>query len=342
MRRTLEAIFRRPFQLLLLIIVLPVLGVAVAYFVIPRTYQTTATLWALRRYEIIGATGPESDLQATPADTQATALTELLQSQAFALLIAKESNVVSTLNLGSSVLSDPLRLDDALYAEISKHVLAVSDGYNLFTISYANHDPEVAQRVVAAVIKNYGIQSQTFSVAEAQQLLNNYNTQLAKAQQNVNAAVAAELKYAQQHPDLTKADLATDPQYVQLDTQKQQAQTTLQNIQTNISTVNQEMAAEGSSANSLFQVLDAPVANYVPTSRTKDYLIAGVVGLVVALLACTLYIVILVRRNRAVYTAVELQEASVFPVIMQLPTLAPETLPMLVKRTLSRAGEITE
>ena len=342
MRRTLEAIFRRPFQLLLLIIVLPVLGVAIAYYIIPRAYQTTATLWALRRYEIIGATGPESDLQSTPADTQATALTELLQSQAFALVVAKESNVVSTLHLGSSVLSDPQRLDDALYAEISKHVLAVSLGYNLFTISYANHDPEVAQRVVASVIKNYGIQSQNFSVAEAQQLLNNYHTQLAKAQQDVNAAVAAEAKYAQQHPNLTKADLANDPNYVQLNTQNQQAQTALQDIQTNISTVNQEIAAQGSSSASLFQVLDPPIANNVPTSRTKDFLLAGVAGLVVALLACTLYIVILVRRNRAVYTAVELQKASTFPVITQLPTLAPETLPMLVKRSSPGAGEITE
>lgn len=334
MRRTLEAIFRRPFQLLLLIIVLPVLGVAIAYFVIPHTYQTTATLWALRRYEIIGATGPESDLQATPADTQATALAELLQSQAFVLTVAKESNVVSTLHLDSSVLSDPQRLDNALYAEISKHVLAVSLGYNLFTISYANHIPAIAQQVVEAVISNYGKQSQAFSIAEAQQLLGNYNTQLAKAQQDANAAVAAESKYLQQHPNVTKADLATDPQYVQLDTQKQQAQATLQNIQTNISTVNQEIAAQGSSSDSLFQVLDPPIANNVPTSRTKDFLLAGVAGLVVALLACTLYIVILVRRNRTVYTAFELQKASTFPIIMQLPTLAPETLPMLVKRSL--------
>ena len=342
MRRTLEAIFHRPFQLLLLIIVLPVVGVAIAYYIIPRTYQTTATLWALRRYEIIGATGPESDLQATPADTQATALTELLQSQVFALVVARESNVVSTLHLDSSVLSDPQRLDNALYAEISKHVLVASQGYDLFSISYANHVPAIAQRVVEAVISNYGKQSQAFSVAEAQQLLNNYNTQLAKAQQDVNAAVAAESKYVLQHPNLTKADLAVDPQYGQLDTQKQQAQTALQDIQTNISTVNQEIAAQGSSSASLFQVLDPPVANNIPTSRTKNFLIAGVVGLLVALLACTTYIVILVRRNRAVYTAVELQGASTFPVIMQLPTLAPEILPMLVKRTLPGAGEITD
>lgn len=334
MRRTLEAIFRRPLQLLLLIIVLPPIGVAITYFMIPRTYQTTATLWALHRIEIIGATGPETNLEATPADTQSAVVTELLQTKAFAVAVAKQSNVVSTLNLSPSVMANPQLLDDALFAEISKHVQALSGGYNLFTISYANRIPQTAQRVVAAVIANYGNQSLSFSTAEAQQLLDNYNTQAAKAQKDVNTAVAAESQYKQQHPGLTPADLTSDPRYQQLETQKQQAQAELSSIQTNIQTVKQEMAGQGSSSNSLFRVLDPPVANYAPVSRTKDYLIGGGIGLGIALLACVLYIVIQLRRNRVVYTALELQEVSTFPVIMQLPTLAPETVPMLVDHSL--------
>ena len=334
MRRTLEAIFRRPLQLLLLIIVLPPIGVAVAYFMIPRTYQTTTTLWALHRIEIIGATGPETNLEATPADTQSAVVTELLQTKAYAVAVAKQSNVVSTLNLSPSVMANPQLLDDALFAEISKHVQAVSQGYNLFTISYANRIPQIAQRVVAAVIANYGNQSLSFSTAEAQQLLSNYTTQLTKAQQAVTAAVEAESKYKQHHPGITPADLASDPQYQQLEIQKQQAQATVNSITTNISTVKQEMAGQGSSSDSLFRVLDPPVANYAPVSRTKDYLVGGGIGLAIALLACVLYIVIQVRRNRVVYTAFELQEVSTFPVIMQLPTLAPETVPMLVEHTL--------
>ena len=331
MRRTLETIFHQPLLFLLLISVLPVVGVAIAYFMIPRTYQTTATLWALRRIEIIGATGPETNLQATPADTQSAALTELLQTQAFSLAVAKQSNVVSTFNLDPSVLADPQHLDQALFAEISKHVLVVSGGYNLFTISYANHNPQIAQQVVAAVIQDYSLQSESFSIVEAQQLLNNYNTQLAKAQQAYNDAVAAESKYTQQHPGLTLADLMKDPQYQQLDTQTQQAKTVLTNIQTNIATINQEMAAQGTSSNGLFRVLDPPVENHTPNSRTKDYLVAGGVGLALALAACVLYIVIQIRRDRAVYTALELQAVSTFPVIMQLPTIAPEIVPLLVK-----------
>jgi len=48
MRRTLEAIFRRLWLLLLLIVLLPSVSIAVVYF-LPRTYQTSASLWALRR-----------------------------------------------------------------------------------------------------------------------------------------------------------------------------------------------------------------------------------------------------------------------------------------------------
>jgi uncharacterized protein involved in exopolysaccharide biosynthesis len=332
--RTLEAIFRQPLQLLLLVVALPIIGVAIAYFMIPRTYQTTVTLWALHRVEIIGATGPESNLQATPADTQATALTELLQSRAFALTVAQQSNLAPTLNLDPGVLADPQRLNDALFAEISRHVLVTSQGYNLYTISYANRNSHVAQQVVASVISNFGLESQKFSLAEARHLLDNYNTQLAKAQQDVQAAVAAESKYLLAHPNLIKVDLATDPQYTQLHSQTLQAQTTEQNVQTTIATINQEMAAQGSGSDSIFQVLDPPVANYVPDSRTKNYLVAGGLGLALALLACALYIVILVRRNRTVDTAFELQKASTFPVIMQLPTLAPETVPLLVEHSL--------
>ena len=89
MTRTLEAIFRHPLQLLILIILPPIIAVAVAYFMTPRTYQSTASVWALQRYFVIGATGPESNLAAFPAQTQATALTELLQTRTFALAVAQ-------------------------------------------------------------------------------------------------------------------------------------------------------------------------------------------------------------------------------------------------------------
>ena len=73
MHRTLEAIFRHPVQLLALLILPLALSLAIAYR-LPRSYESAASLWALRRYEIIGATGPESNLLATPSETQVAVL----------------------------------------------------------------------------------------------------------------------------------------------------------------------------------------------------------------------------------------------------------------------------
>src|SRR5947209_2703031 len=106
------------------------MGVGFAYFYYPHKYQSTASLWAFRRYVIIGATGPESDLSSTPAQTQATALSELLQSRSFALLVAKGTDLAPTLSLSSSVLADPQLLDDALVNDISHNVVVTAQGYN--------------------------------------------------------------------------------------------------------------------------------------------------------------------------------------------------------------------
>ena len=331
MGRTLEAIFRRPIKLLTLIILLPLVSLAVAYFAVPRTYGTTASLWALRRYEIIGATGPESDLYATPAETQATALTELLQTRAFALPVAKATQLASTLKSDPNVPEDPQLLDEALFNEISHNVLVVPQGYNLFVVSYINRNPRVAQQVVQAVIANYAAQSQGLTITEAQQLLANYQPQLVKAKNDAAAAAAAETQYLLAHPDLKREVVITDPQYALLHAETLQAQDTLQGIQTHIASINDQLTAQGTSSDSLFRVVDAPVVASRSASRIKQFLIAGGIGLGVAIIACAVCIVILVRRDRAVYSPLDLQKVTTLPVIMQLPHLGSSIVPLLVQ-----------
>ena len=106
-------------------------------------------------------------MYATPADTQATALTEFLQTRTTALAIAKAANVASTLNLSDSVRSNPALLDDALYDEISRHMTVTVQGYNLYDISYANPNPVIAQKVVDTAIQTYRVQSQDLSIAQS-------------------------------------------------------------------------------------------------------------------------------------------------------------------------------
>jgi hypothetical protein len=317
---------------LLSILILPlVVSLAIAYFLIPRTYQSTAALWAPHRYEIIGATGPESDLSATPAQTQAAALSELLQTRTFALAVANGTGSALTQNLPANVKADPQRLDDALFNEISKNVVVTPEGYNLYEISYINRDPKVAQQVIEVVIKNFASQSTVFSVIEGHHILEGYQTSLIQAQSDADKAAAAEAQYIAAHPSLTLQQLANDPQYLLLHTTTQQAQATVQGIRENIAALNQTISTQGTSGDSLFRVIDAPSAPSQSVSRLKQYLYFGGIGLGVSLLACALYIVILLRRDRGVYTASNLQKVTTLPMVMQLPHLAPTTVTLLVK-----------
>jgi hypothetical protein len=332
--RTLEAIFHRPLRLLILFVLLPLISVGVVYFAIPHTYKSTAALWALHPFENIGLTVTNSNALTTPAASQANALSELLQTRAYALSVANEANLASTLD--QSVQSDSQRRDDAMFQEISQQVSVQTQGDNLFVIAYANRNPLVAQRVVAAVIRNYSEKIQDFFLIQAQNLLSSYQTQLAKANKDVKAAATAEAKYLAANPDLTNPNLngnnlQNDPQYAVLHAQTQQAELTEQDIQTHLDDIEQEIAAQGVTPDRFFKVVDNPVATGLPESRSRDFIIAGGIGLFVAIMACALYIVILVRRDHAVYTARDLQKVTTYPVIMLVPRLTSRTVPLLIK-----------
>ncbi|MGB8347776.1 MAG: hypothetical protein WCD86_23040 [Ktedonobacteraceae bacterium] len=333
MGRVLEVIFRHPMQMLMLIVVLPIIGAGVAYF-LPRTYESTASLWALHRYEVIGATGTESDLTATPAETQATALTELLQSRSFALSVASATSLRST--LGAATLASPLMTEDALIAAVQK-VQIVSQGYSLYTLAYQSSQPQIAQQVLQAVIQNFSQQSQGLTHLEGQQLLDSYQSQLAKAKQASATAANAAQQYLLQHPEVEQIILRSSqqyaasiyPDYALLYQQIQQDQAAVQNIQASIATVQQQMGAQGTSAGSLFKVLDTPDLPLIAMSRMKTLLIAGGAGLGVALLACAIFILILVRRDHGIYTPLDVQNVTSLPILIQIPSLNTRMISLL-------------
>jgi uncharacterized protein involved in exopolysaccharide biosynthesis len=317
-RRALEAFFRRPGRFVLLIVLLPIIGLGVG-LKLPRTYQVQASVWAIKRFEVIGATGAESDLLATPAETQATALNELLQTHVFDLEVANQTQLVNTLS--AAVRANPTTRDDALALEISTRVAVVAQGTNLFTITYSNKSPHIAEQVVAAVINSYGEQSQGLSVVEGQNLLNAYQAQLPAAQKALDAATTAESQYLRQHAAETPAQLANDPQYTTLHADTTQKLAVVQNIQSQIVTLSQEIDTASGGPASLFNVLDKPTVPVQPMSRTRTLLMTAGGGLLLALLACTIYLALLVRRDRALYTAAEVQRATEMRVLLQLPAL---------------------
>ena len=336
MRRTLEMLFRHPLQLLALVLFMPVLGMTIVYFAVRRKYESGALLFALHRYEVIGSTGPESDLTSTPAETQATELTGLLQTRSFALTVVKGIDLASTLHLSSSVAANAQQRDDALVKELSEHVVVTAQSYNLFQIAYTNPDARIAQQIVHSIVENYGPQSLILSAAEGKNLLLSYQQQLQTAQAAENAAADAEAKYVQSHPQIGPTNLSSDPGYQQLNAAFVQAQQNVQSIKNTISTIQQSISAssggtESKDGNTLYQVIDEPQLPDQPVSRSQSLIAGAGVSLAVALLADVVYLVILVRRNRAIYSAYDLQECVTLPIIMQLPTFTASSVAALMQ-----------
>jgi uncharacterized protein involved in exopolysaccharide biosynthesis len=333
-QRTFEALFRRLKLILFVLVALPVIGLSIA-FMLPRSYQAEATLWALQRYAVIGATGAESNLLATPAETQATALTELLQTRAFALDVAKSTDLPNT--LPSNVRADQQLSDDALFAEISKHVIVGAQGYNLFVITYTSTRATIAQQVVAAVIREYGQQSTGFSAVEGQRLLTAYESQLPTAQKALDAAVQAETQYTTAHPGESRADLANDPRYAVLHAQTQQAQATLLDLQTKIAKLQSDISVQ-TGGDALYKIVDDPKVPARPVSRMKTFLMAGGGGLALALVACAIYLALLVRRDRALYTPLDVERVTALPVLARLPAVARGAVSVTVRPIASVAA----
>ncbi len=138
--------------------------------------------------------------------------------------------------------SDTQDLQDALYAEISTHVVVTPSSQYLFTITYSNADPLVAMQVVKAVITNFSTASAAYATNEGAQLLSSFQVQLTVAQQQADSATQKASDYYQAH-NLTATTAQTDPQYQALSQQSLQAQTALAAIKTSINTINQSLAS---------------------------------------------------------------------------------------------------
>lgn len=316
MTKVLEILFRNKWRLIPLLLVPIVLGGAIA-FLLPRTYQSTARLLAGQRYAVLGATGLESDLQSSPAMTQAAALTDLLQTRTFCLDVANQTDLPNHIGV---VRSEKNQLQDALYNEISTHVQVTTIGYRLYEVSYENKNPTVAMQVVKAVVAEFDSVSSSQATAEGEQLINTYQGQLKAAQQQADNTTQAAAEYLRDH-NLTSITAQADPQYQLLAQQAEQARSALASVQANINSVNQQLAMLNNQNGSLFSVIDTPIVPDKPESRTKTLLMVSGIGLAIGLLACIGYFLILVRLDQSVYSAAELPAVAEYPVLIQIPRL---------------------
>jgi uncharacterized protein involved in exopolysaccharide biosynthesis len=310
-------------MLLLLLLFVPVIIGLVVGYVLPRSYQASATLWALQRFEDIGATEAQNNLEETPATTQADALMELLHSRAFDIAIGDSTDLKSTLRLSAEDLSNPRRLDDAYVADISKNVQVTANGTNLYQVTYTNSDPRIAAQVLKAIIDRFQSQGQQFSSLRSQRLLvEEDQAQLTKLRADANTAAADEAAYLASHPGATTAN---DPQYALLDGERQQAQSVLRNMEKTIASLQQDLATQSTGGGPFFKTLDPPVQPDKAVSRLKVLTTTVGIGAAAGLVVCILYILILVRRDRALYTVLAIEKATSYPVLMKLHQIPDKT-----------------
>lgn len=326
MQRVLETIFSRWIQLIVLIVVPFVIALGYAYTQ-PRQYEASATIWALRRYEVIGATGAESDLSATPAETQAIAITEILQTKAFALAIAHEANLAQTYS--PSARSNADQLNSAMFDDISAHVTATAVGVNVVSITYDNKSAVKARAVVQATIDQYGISAAEFATSESKQLILIYEQQLAQARDTSNQATNAAATYLRDHPGATTSK---DPEYTVLANNATNALGTVNQIQGQIDTINSTLDTIGAGSNTLFAVVDKAATSANPISRSKLLIEAAAIGGVLGLLAAIIFIVVMMRRDRSIYSVSDLQKLTEAPVLLQIPQMPPRILAQTVDR----------
>jgi uncharacterized protein involved in exopolysaccharide biosynthesis len=319
LRRTIS---RHRLQLLLVVFLPFLIGTGIAYL-LPREYQATATLWALHNYNTLTATNIDANALDTPAESQATALSEMLQTRSFALAVAQEAKLASS--LGGDVT------DETLVSAVSQSAQVTAQAYDLFTIQYTSTDPVVAQRVVQAIIDQYNQEIKDTASAEGQNLLQPYQAQLTQAQQDVQNAQDTQNQYLAAHPQETPSQLQTDPAYQQLHLQVQQAQQKVQALQTIINALEQQIASHTTIANGLYRVLDAPTVPTKPALLTKTLLIGAATGLLLGLIAATLLTVLMMRSDRKIYTRGDLREVTATPVVMELPLLSAKAVEVIVK-----------
>jgi hypothetical protein len=77
-------------------------------------------------------------------------------------------------------------------------------------------------------------------------------------------------------------------------------------------------------------VVDAPVVAHQAEGRMKLFLTYGGAALGIALLACVLYVIMLVRGDQSVQTKLDLDSMIPYPVVMQLPQVSARNIAALV------------
>lgn len=300
-KRYLDTLFRHWVVAFIPVLVLPVAGVGLA---LKNRGNATATanVWV---NQVSTKQLGYADPLATPASNTAAALTQLLQTESFDMLVARDSPLY-----WNTVAFKPNR-NGLVVTDLSKNVVIGSKGPELVSISYSSKYPAIGIQLLAAVLKEAPGQFARLNQRQATSAVAFYTHRKKTAQASLARATKELGSYVKKH-HLHASEMAAqslfDPAFAALYQAVQSAQVDINNADQSIS------QATSQSAGNTFQVYDSPSA--VPASLSKKSLALDlVIGLVVGLLISGAFVVGTTASDHSVRYAYEVPELLGLPVL---------------------------
>ncbi len=331
------------FRLLPVLVVLPVLGLAIATMYVmgaPRAYESRATLWISES----GAAGSGSaqlgaeNTYASPAQRQATSIAQLLGTDSFALAVAQRSGLFtpgSDRELDWRTAEYVARENAALRA-IRKATFAQADGTNLMSVVARSDDPAEAQALADSVTSLYlervsseATRKTDLAVAFYQQRLTSAKSTLDDLDREISAYVAA-------HPRASNSDVGPfDAAFERLKSSFTTQNALVTGLQKDLEVAQLDATTTAAAEKGRYALLDAAALPTVPLSRglrTLAVPIAGAIGLSLMVAAGILYLVF--ATDHSVRSSEEVTPLGV-PVLALIPEFdSREVRPWVVRRLL--------
>lgn len=251
-----------------------------------------------------------ADPNANPAQNTQVALNQLLQSASFDVRVARQSPRYWRL------VGWRPNVAQLAQADLSRNVLIGQPGPDLVTIMYTTRDPLLGIEVVQNILQNAPSEIQRLNHLQTAIDTPVYQSQLTYAETQLRQAATALHRYMQAHgiqaSDVTVESLI-DPRFAMLYQTMQSAQTNVQLAQEQLSAVNVQGSVQGT-----FQVIDAPSARILPSSKKTILMDVGI-ALVMALLLTGSFVVVSTALDHSLRFVDEVPDVLGLPILATVP-----------------------
>jgi uncharacterized protein involved in exopolysaccharide biosynthesis len=328
--RFLEAFFRHKLLILLPVIVIPLIVGPISFFLAPSYYEAWAGVWTERPAYLQADTTPS---WITPAQIQKDRLTELLQSRAFVVDVARRTPYASL--LGTRAGQD--RVVDLIVRNLGMNV----NGSHVLGIRFRGTSPQLSVQVLNALFETYQEKSAADQASQGDLATSFYQGQLKDGQDRLTRANDELQRYMASNPRLTSPDIISggsgvlvrpalapalaDPQAAELLRRVQVEQRNIESIQQSLDRAQLAAAAALQGQDMGFQIIDPPEPPANPTRERKRTLVFPIAGLLLGLGLGAGLLVLLVAGDRTVRSDVDL--AGNVRVVGTVPRLQVKRLP---------------